>query len=353
MCGPEGVTPTPAENPDQGTGRREFLARSLAIGAAGALAADFMPMRPAAASTRRRVAVPQPAITARAEWGSTLRPTGAIPPEEVKFLIVHHTLEPGSDYAVGDVARLLGGIYDYHTRSKGWPDVAYNLFVDRFGGIWEGRTGSIAGPVRGDATGGNQGYTQLCCFIGDHRVDAPTPEAQSSMVSLLAWLADRYHVDTTPGATVRFVSRGSNRWAAGTSVTASTIAAHRDMSSTECPGDACYQLVIGEFPPRAHALAAVGVETSAAPTTAAPTTAAPTTAAPTTAAPTTAAPTTIPGSTAADNATAAEAAPAGSAAEADNSRWLLVGGAGAVTAAVAGAGLEARRRRDRDGGASP
>jgi len=68
------------------------------------------------------------------------------------------------------------------------------------------------------------------------------------MVALLAWLADSYAVDTAPGATARFTSRGSNRWPVGAPVTTSTIAGHRDMSHTACPGDASYELVKNTFP---------------------------------------------------------------------------------------------------------
>jgi hypothetical protein len=68
------------------------------------------------------------------------------------------------------------------------------------------------------------------------------------MVLLLAGLAERYGVDPAPGATTTFVSRGSNRWPAGASVTTSTIAGHRDMSMTTCPGDAAYPLVKEAFP---------------------------------------------------------------------------------------------------------
>ena len=64
-----------------------------------------------------------------------------------------------------------------------------------------------------------------------------------SLVKVLAWLSDRDHIDISPGATTSFVSRGSQRWPAGTPVTTSTIAGHRDMSFTECPGDALYPLL--------------------------------------------------------------------------------------------------------------
>lgn len=67
------------------------------------------------------------------------------------------------------------------------------------------------------------------------------------MIGLLAALADTYLVETAPGSMTTFVSRGSNRWPVGTSVTTTTIAGHRDMSQTACPGDFAY-LVQRVFP---------------------------------------------------------------------------------------------------------
>ncbi len=140
---------------------------------------------------------------------------------------------------------LIRDVYAFHTgRQKNWADVTYNFLVDRYGGVWEGRAGSLSGPVKADATGGSQGFAQLCCFIGDHQTEPPTDEARRSMILLLAALADTYAIDTAPGAKTSFVSRGSSRWPRGSSVTASTIAGHRDMSrQTIRPGDATSQLV--------------------------------------------------------------------------------------------------------------
>ena len=68
---------------------------------------------------------------------------------------------------------IMRGAYDLHTGpDKGWPDVAYNFFVAPDGSVWEGRAGSLDGPVTADATGGNQGYSQLVCLLGNH-VDVP------------------------------------------------------------------------------------------------------------------------------------------------------------------------------------
>lgn len=133
--------------------------------------------------------------------------------------------------------------------------MAYNFFIDRFGRAWEGRAGSLDAPVIGDATGGNQGFAQLVCLIGDFRDEVPSPAAQDTLVRLLAHLARTYGIDPAPGAQTTFVSRGSNLHPAGATVTAPTIAGHRDMSRTACPGDAGYALVTSELPARVAGVA--------------------------------------------------------------------------------------------------
>ncbi len=177
-------------------------------------------------------------------WGADRQPLGQIEPESVRFLLVHHTAS-ANDYREDEVAAVIGSIYDFHTGpEKGWPDVAYHFFVDRFGGVWEGRQQATGPPVRADATGGNQGYAQLVCLLGDFTSELPTSAALDSLNRVLAWLADRYGIDTAPGATIEFVSRGSNRWASGETVTTPTIAGHRDMSNTACPGDTFYPYLV-------------------------------------------------------------------------------------------------------------
>lgn len=234
-----------------------FVPRRVVV--AGALGAVFVgglsgPSAAGQVPTARSVGVPRPPIMPRAEWAGSLEPVGALRAEDdVRFLLVHHTETPNTD-PPGATAARLRGIFGYHTRDKGWPDIAYNFLVDRHGRIWEGRSGSLAGPVRGDATGGSQGHALLCCFIGDHTTTPPTPAAQTAMTRLLAWLADRHDIALDPGTTVRFTSRGSNRWPAGARVVTTPIAGHRDMSLSECPGDAAYPLIRSTFTPAAAAI---------------------------------------------------------------------------------------------------
>lgn len=203
----------------------------------------------AAGVTLAQIATSEPAralsIHPRSSWGSNHPPQGPLDSEEVEFLIVHHSASRNG-HTSEDVPGILRSWYNYHTGpEKGWNDVAYNFVIDSEGGIWEARQGSIDGPVAGDATGGNQGFTQLVCVIGDFNQAIPTEAALTSLTQLLAWLADRYGVATGTGSEVTFISRGSNRWPEGTSVTTPTITGHRTMSKTSCPGDNLFSYVVG------------------------------------------------------------------------------------------------------------
>ncbi|MEM9562909.1 MAG: N-acetylmuramoyl-L-alanine amidase [Actinomycetota bacterium] len=267
---------------------------ALGIGAAVVAGAALGPVRPATAADRTTAGTSavdaavldrlRPEILTRDAWGADLPVVDPIQVEDdVRFLLVHHTASTNA-YAPDEVVDQIRGFHRFHTGpDKGWPDVAYNFFVDRFGGIWEARAGSIAGAVRGDATGGSQGFALLCSLIGNHAEEPPTEEAEVSLTALLAWLGERNGVDTKPGATVSFESRGSNRWPAGAIVETATIAGHRDMSQTTCPGDFGYQLVTDRLPRavsdlRLAARASVTTTTSApAATLVTPSTAPPTT----------------------------------------------------------------------------
>ncbi len=224
-------------------------------------------------------------IIERDAWADGRAPTGPIEAEDdVRFLIVHHTVSSNT-YGEGDVVGILRSMYNFHTNDKGWSDVAYNFCVDRFGRVWEARAGSAAGAVRGDATGGSQGFAILCAFIGDHRTEAPSEAATQAMGGLLAALGGRYGIDLSAGATTTFTSRGSNRHPAGTAVTAPTVCPHRMMSQTECPGDAGVAHIEERLVPIASGTTpSVSTTTTIGTTTASTTTASTTTASPTTAA---------------------------------------------------------------------
>ena len=214
-------------------------------------------------------------VLPRASWGADLPSPAGLPteaPGDVRVLLVHHSAS-ANGYDEAGVVDQIRQFHALHTGpDKGWPDVAYNFFVDRFGRVWEGRAGSLDDPVIGDATGGNQGHSQLVCLIGTFTDDEPSPEAVDALTRILAWIARRDGVDVTPGATTTFTSRGSNRWPAGSTVETTTIAGHPDMSQTACPGDAAYARVRGDLPALVAQRVVEQTPTTTAPTTTAPAT---------------------------------------------------------------------------------
>jgi hypothetical protein len=263
--------------------RRMFLAGGAALAAAAATGATGAGVAAAGAAQPLPLVpvevAPGLTVLRRESWGADLPAPAGLPteaPGDVRVLLVHHSAST-NDYGEDQAADQIRQFHALHTGpEKGWPDVAYNFFVDRFGRVWEGRAGSVEGPVIGDATGGNQGFSQLVCLIGSFVTDQPTPEAVEALTGVLAWLARREGVDPTPGAMSSFTSRGSNRWPAGATVETTTIAGHRDMSQTACPGDAAYALVRGDLPARVAQRAGTTAPTTAPPTTEPPSTAPPT-----------------------------------------------------------------------------
>ncbi len=191
-------------------------------------------------------------VEPRATWAGDSRPYLGDPrTEDVRFLLVHHTAGPSD----GDPIQLIRDVYGFHTGpEKEWPDVAYNFFIEPGGRVFEGRTGSLQQAVEVSATGGNQGFAQLVCLLGDFTSRNPTDAQLASLNGTLAWLANRYGLDTSPGATATFTSRGSNRWSEGTQVTADIISGHREMSQTACPGDTFYPYFKERVQAEVHAL---------------------------------------------------------------------------------------------------
>lgn len=201
-------------------------------------------------------------INPRDAWGADLPPKGPLDVEDVRFMIVHHSAS-GTGHSAADVPGILRRFYSFHTGpGRGWNDIAYNFLIDSGGGVWEGRQGSLDGAVAGDATGGNQGYSQLVCLIGDFEVSRPTEASLESLTAVLAWLAERHQVSTGPGSEVAFASRGSNRWPDGTEVRTSPITGHRSMSRTACPGKHLNDHVMRGLMGNVHDLRAMWVATT-------------------------------------------------------------------------------------------
>jgi hypothetical protein len=120
----------------------------------------------------------------------------------------------------------------YHQDQKGWIDIAYHVGVDRNGNIYELRSPTIAGDTATDYD--TTGHFLVLCE-GDFDQEA-VPEAQIHGAALaFAWAAQNFGIATD------------------------TLAGHRDLAQTSCPGANLYaHLASGDLKRRINDLLAAG-----------------------------------------------------------------------------------------------
>lgn len=180
----------------------------------------------------------RPAIRPRSDWTSNGWAYGnadcasgpKVASGGIKFAVVHHTVNANT-YTQAEVPGMLAAIYRFHTESRGWCDIAYNFVIDRFGRIWEGRTGSIDGAVIGGHAAGFNTNSVGVSFLGQHHPGgtpasvAPTAAQLEAAGNVAGWKLGQNKAPATGTVTA---PDGS---------TVQRIVGHRDVGSTSCPGD--------------------------------------------------------------------------------------------------------------------
>jgi hypothetical protein len=144
----------------------------------------------------------------------------------VRHGVVHHTAGR-NDYTWDEAPRIVNGIYNYHVNGNGWRDIGYNLLIDKFGRVYEGRFGGVDLPVIGaHAAGANTG-TFGVALIGDFRWTDPPEAMRRALFEVLAWKFELHAID--PLVTADTSSRSG----------VPTLVGHRDAgtTATTCPGD--------------------------------------------------------------------------------------------------------------------
>ncbi|WP_454083515.1 N-acetylmuramoyl-L-alanine amidase [Georgenia sp. Marseille-Q6866] len=190
--------------------------------------------------SRAAVSVPRPAITSRAGWGANesqmkWRPSYAT----LQATVVHHTAGSNT-YTKAQSPSIVRGIYYYHAVTRGWGDIGYNFLIDKWGRIYEGRSGSLASPtgkmpVGAHAAPFNTGTVGLS-VMGDYTKVGVPSAAMNAMADILAWQFGRAGLDAT--ASSGMVSPGTYARPKGQRL--GRVFAHRDVSATACPGDDIY-----------------------------------------------------------------------------------------------------------------
>ena len=169
----------------------------------------------------------KPTVHSRAEWGADESIRKGDPEYgQVRGAVVHHTAGVNGS-STEEVPAILRGIYDLHVNGRGWNDIGYNVLVDRFGRLWEGRAGGLDKAVIGAHAQGVNSQTFGISAMGDYDVVAAPDVMETSIERFTAWKLARHHVDPTAKATIGGVWRP-------------TVLGHRNVGQTDCPGQYLY-----------------------------------------------------------------------------------------------------------------
>lgn len=170
----------------------------------------------------------------RSDWGARARRNpGAKPAARVDFGVVHHSVSTNS-YTAAQVPGQLRSTQAYHMDGNGWDDIGYNFVVDKFGGIWEGRAGSIADAAVGAHAGGFNSGSVGVMVLGDYSSTQPSAAAKESIAKVIGWKFAQFGTPAT-GTTTQ-TSAGNAKYKAGTKITIPRVVGHRDVGATACPG---------------------------------------------------------------------------------------------------------------------
>lgn len=179
-----------------------------------------------------------PTFITREEWNAdTVDSSRLSYAKELKAICIHHT--GGSNtYTAAQSPQVVRGMFTYHTKTLGWADLGYNVVVDKYGQIFEGRAGGLHRNVAGaHARGFNTGSCGIS-VMGDY-MDIPVPTAAlNAIATVAAWkLASTFTQDVY--GTETWTVTTSNVKRSGT-FSMPHLFAHRDVNYTDCPGDTYY-----------------------------------------------------------------------------------------------------------------
>ncbi|RVW00108.1 N-acetylmuramoyl-L-alanine amidase [Rhodococcus spongiicola] len=180
-------------------------------------------------------------IISRSGWGAdeNIRCSDPIYDDSLGGATVHHTAE-SNNYTKRESAGIVRGIYAYHAQTLGWCDIGYNVLVDRFGQIFEGRYGGLDRPVRGAHAGGFNENTIGIAMMGNFQNVAAPAATIESLGKFLGWRLKLANLNPKGWTTMYSEGTSYTKYPKGQAVNLPIIFAHRDVGYTVCPGDSAY-----------------------------------------------------------------------------------------------------------------
>ncbi|WP_180948662.1 N-acetylmuramoyl-L-alanine amidase [Actinotignum timonense] len=179
-------------------------------------------------------------IHTRADWGAD----GSLmtwPVEYATFqgMVIHHTAG-SNNYTQAGVPRVICGIYAFHAVTRDWGDIGYNVIVDKYGGKWEGRYGTLQSQdgtmaIGAHAAGrntGTMGVSVLGTFTANHR---PSQTILNTLADVAGWKFALAGLDPRGTTSLTIPQRNNSaRYRSGEAMP--RIVGHRDVGNTSCPG---------------------------------------------------------------------------------------------------------------------
>ena len=185
-------------------------------------------------------------VTTREEWGANPAYLNWWPNyAPADHVVVHHTAGT-NDYTAEQSPSIVRGIYYYHAVILGWGDIGYNLLVDKYGQVFEGRYGTLDSDpgtmvVGGHSYGANTG-TMGIAMMGNYSFVSPSSIQIERVGQMTGWFLARAGVTDAYGSS-RFTFRATQKYRRGQTIDLDVISAHRDVGYTTCPGDAGYSMM--------------------------------------------------------------------------------------------------------------
>ena len=157
-------------------------------------------------------------VIPRAAWEARDAGEGCRP-HKITAISVHHTATHSTDNAKSP--KRLRGYQRYHQADKGWIDVAYHLFIDLDGNVYEGRSWDCVGDT---ATNYDPTGHLLVVLEGNFEVQTVSEAAFEKLIEVVTWGAQTYRVAPE------------------------NIRGHRELAATACPGEDLFRhFVDGSF----------------------------------------------------------------------------------------------------------
>ncbi|WP_240689607.1 NlpC/P60 family protein [Brevibacterium sp. S111] len=177
---------------------------------------NYVPGSSTVSTVAKKVAKPK--IGSRSSWGAKAYRGSPDYASGIKQAVVHHTSGSNS-YSAEDVPGIIRGIQAYHQDGRGWSDIGYNVVADKYGRLWHARGGDVSKAVIGAHVAGHNTGTFGISVLGTYNSAAPPKKTRDAVASAIAW---------------KFSLNGISK------ATKSNLVGHRDLGSTDCPGDAFY-----------------------------------------------------------------------------------------------------------------